>query len=105
MAVQGDINIDNVNMCIKTIFQDNVSTSGFICGNSITDGKYITVADFYMYGEESVIGTALSTQLKGVGGETAVQGPDYYLFNTDIATAISTHAPDFIKNLYNQANA
>ena len=100
MAIQGNGELKDVH-----IYDTTNNATGFIAGQQISDGKLVTVSNVYLYGDNKAINGSTTGKLVSTTGADAVQGTDYYLFNTDIATAISTHAPDFIKNLYNQANA
>lgn len=103
MAIQdtvGNTMLKNVH-----IYDASNNATGFIAGQQINADKTVVVSNVYLYGDNKAINGSTTGKLVGVSGADAVQGTDYYLFNTDIATAISTHAPDFIKNLYNQANA
>ncbi len=106
MAVQGDIAMTDVSVLIIKLNAHSSAHGGFLCGNSITAGKKITLSNVKLYGAQTVTGNdgALLGQLYGTDSQVAVKGEDYFLYNTDIATAI-TSAPDFIKSAYQSANA
>lgn len=98
MAIQ---DTTNVNTTLKNvhIYDASNSASGFIAGQQINADKTVVVSNVYLYGDNKAINGTTTGKLVGVSGSDAVQGTDYYLFTTDIANAVATHAPKFIKDL------
>ena len=94
MAIQGNGELKDVH-----IYDTTNNATGFIAGQQISDGKLVTVSNVYLYGDNKAINGSTTGKLVGATGADAVQGTDYYLFTTNIASAIETHAPNFIKNL------